>query len=461
MSLHCFVMVAFAVRRKRFDRLMLATGLACFLPLAACGDSEASPLDSPSAAGTAPAMGVAARGLSALSPVQTHAVQPAADFSGRAVPLDPDPCDLTLVDPTLDNRVADDSTAVPPLAQATSAPVDDWIPGTGAGLTGDGTPAPLGCQPRSTATDSPSSDYALDLERRDMSHIPVVIISGVSRTPRPWFSSVGVQGGVAFRDRSWVYSNPTGPSVSMGNITANAPTWGSAAPVGGLQISNWSGSGNTLPEGQFGYSSSLGLLNRMDPTVTSGAVDYGASAGSGSLRYGVAPGMTLETQVQSARSLTARGLGTTYAAGDIGTFQAGATQSTFDAANAWRWRFGYSVDLADTVNVGFTNEQIGAGFGDLSTYSAGGAAAAQSRNTLTAGVPLGGGYGTLSGTYSGMREGKSLAEQRVGLSHSMYLAPKVRLKVGADRDVLSGDYEWRANVSMPVDTFMRGQWLPW
>ncbi|MCK3156812.1 hypothetical protein MZH04_28500, partial [Escherichia coli] len=74
---------------------------------------------------------------------------------------------------------------------------------------------------------------------------------------------------------------------------------------------------------------------------------------------------------------------TTYSAGDYGTFQAGATQSSFDAASAWRYRFGYNVDVADAVNLGYTNEQIGAGFGDLSTYSGGVAAAPQTRNTLS------------------------------------------------------------------------------
>ena len=88
------------------------------------------------------------------------------------------------------------------------------------------------------------------------------------------------------------------------------------------------------------------------------------------------------------------------------------------------------------------------------------AAASQTRNTLSAGVPISG-WGTLSGTYSGLHEGSVLAEQRVGLSHSMFVAPKVKLAVGADRDIISGNYEWRANLSMPVDTFMRGTWLSW
>ncbi len=371
-------------------------------------------------------------------------------MASRAVPLDPSPCDLQTSEPAMDTSVAGGNADA------------DVIPGTGSTLSGDAAASPLGCEPpQAAAAPADTPGYSFDLESGDVPRVPVVVISGVSRPSRPWFASVSGQDGLRYGgDRNWVYRNTTGPSFSVGNINANAPTWGSSAPVGGLQISNLPSTTAPLAEGSFGYSSSLGRLNRMDPSATSGAVDYGASVGNSTVRYGLTPVLTLEGQMQSAPSLTTRGMGTTYAAGDYGTFQAGATQSSFDAANAWRYRFGYSVDVADAVNLGYTNEQIGAGFGDLSTYSGGVAAAPQTRNTLTAGVPITG-WGTLSGTYSGLHEGSALAEQRVGLSHSMFVAPKVKLAVGADRDIISGNYEWRANLSMPVDTFMRGTWLSW
>ncbi|MFP3711137.1 fimbrial protein, partial [Paraburkholderia sp. SIMBA_009] len=86
--------------------------------------------------------------------------------------------------------------------------------------------------------------------------------------------SVSGQDGLRYGgDRNWVYRNTTGPSFSVGNINANAPAWGSSAPVGGLQISNLPSTTAPLAEGSFGYSSSLGRLNRMDPSATSGAVD--------------------------------------------------------------------------------------------------------------------------------------------------------------------------------------------
>ncbi|WP_447981102.1 fimbrial protein [Achromobacter kerstersii] len=480
----------------------LAAGLFC--PLAAAlGDtlyappySESAPVGGTPAAGM-PAAGrpvLVARGIGVLSPVQPIPVRPAPSIDARAVPLDPAPCDLMVAEPAMDTSVqgtggSGDADPIPGLGSSLNGAAEVGAAEVGAAEVGaaqvgaaQAGPAPgqatangaagsspLGCELTASAPTADSAaapeetppDYDFALDTGDIPRIPVVVISGVSRPSRPWFASVSGQDGLRYAgDRSWVYRNTTGPSLTVGNINANAPVWGSSAPVGGLQIANWAGSSATVPEGSFGYSSSVGKLNRMDPTASSGAVDYGASVGTGSVRYGLTPALTVEGQMQSAPSLTTRGMGTTYAAGEYGTFQAGATQSTFDASNAWRYRIGYSVDVADTVNLGYTNEQIGAGFGDLSTYSGGVASAPQSRNTLSAGVPITG-WGTFSGTYSGLHEGSTLAEQRVGLSHSMFVAPKVKLAVGADRDIISGNYEWRANLSMPVDTFMRGTWLSW
>ncbi|MGO4396884.1 fimbrial protein [Achromobacter sp. PAB15] len=485
----------------------LAAGLFC--PLAAAiGDtlyappySESTPAAGTPAAGMpaagTPAAGrpvLVARGIGVLSPVQPIPVRPAPSIDARAVPLDPAPCDLMVAEPAMDTSVqgtggSGDADPIPGLGSSLNGAAEVGAAEVGAAEVGaaqvgaaQAGPAPgqatangaagsspLGCELTASAPTADSAaapeetppDYDFALDTGDIPRIPVVVISGVSRPSSPWFASVSGQDGLRYAgDRNWVYRNTTGPSVTVGNINANAPVWGSSAPVGGLQIANWAGSSATVPEGSFGYSSSVGKLNRMDPTASSGAVDYGASVGTGSVRYGLTPALTVEGQMQSAPSLTTRGMGTTYAAGEYGTFQAGATQSTFDASNAWRYRIGYSVDVADTVNLGYTNEQIGAGFGDLSTYSGGVASAPQSRNTLSAGVPITG-WGTFSGTYSGLHEGSTLAEQRVGLSHSMFVAPKVKLAVGADRDIISGNYEWRANLSMPVDTFMRGTWLSW
>lgn len=437
-------MLALAIWRRRLLHPMLTAGLAC-LSMSAFGGTLAAP------ASLSPVPIYVTRGIGALSPVQPIPVQPAPSIGSRALPLDPAPCDLRTAGPTTPRIVLG--------ADADS----EAIPGTDTSLPSGPSAASLGCGPIQAATapaDAPG--YTFDLKSGDIPRTPVIVISGVSRPNRPWFASVSGQSGLRYGGgRNWIYRNTAGPLLTVGNISANAPAWGSRAPLGGLQISNGPvAKTGPLPEGSFGYSSSLGRLDRMDPSVTSGAVDYGASVGSGTVRYGLTPTLTLEGQMQSAPSLTTRGIGAIYAAGGYGIFQVGATRSAFDASSAWRYRVGYSVDVANAVHLGYTNEQIDVGFGDLSMYSGGATMAAQTRDTLSAGIPITG-WGTFSGTYSGLREGSTLTEQHIGLSHSMFVAPKVKLAVGADHDVISGNYQWRANLSMPVDIFIRGTWLNW
>ena len=101
--------------------------------------------------------------------------------------------------------------------------------------------------------------------------------------------------------------------------------------------------------------------------------------------------------MQSAPTLTTRGMGTTCQAGDYGTIQAGATQSSFDAVNAWRYRFGYNVDVSENLNLGYTQRADWRRLRrpvQLRRRRRGHRADPQH---LSAGVPIHG-WGTLSGT---------------------------------------------------------------
>ncbi|CAM4062308.1 fimbrial protein [Bordetella muralis] len=410
----------------------------------------------------------AREGIRVLSPTQSLPVTPVANVPFQELPLDPSPCQMQPVEGLKDASLHEN----PPAAASQTTPdasSSDPAPGN-SGDASAATAAPAD-QPAALPVEcanlfpdiapTPQQEYSFGLETVDPSlQDPVVVVTTGHPSTRPWFSAVGSQQGFSYGGGNWTYRDTVGPTVSMGNLTANAPIWGSAVPIGGLQVSSsWTG-GATLSEGAFAYSSAVGRLNYTDTTVSAGAIDYGVTAGSGSLRYGLTPRLTLESQMQSAPDMSTHGLGTTYAAGDLGTFQMGATQSSFDHVNAWRYRFGYNVNLAESVSLAVTNEQIGAGFGDLSDYRSGAVGAPTMRNTLAAGVPLRG-WGTLTGSYTGTRESGVAVEQRFGLEHSMLVAPSVRLAVGADRDVVTGDYEMRAGITMPVDAFMRGRWVPW
>lgn len=410
-------------------------------PLA--GDTAVLLVRGPASPAALEAIQRAARdGIGALSPIQTMPVEPLGSVPYRELPLDPMPCDMRATEGLTDASLAVPISVIPSETQGAALPVEC------ANLFPDIEPVP-------------EQSYSFGLETLDPAlHEPVVVVSRGGSTMHSWFSSVGSQQGFSYSGGRWMYRDAVGPTVALGNLTANAPLWGSTVPIGGLQLSSgWSGSSETLSEGAFAYSSVVGRLNYTNTEASSGAIDYGATAGSGSVRYGLTPALTLESQWQAAPDMSTRGLGTTYAAGELGTFRLGATRSDFDHINAWRYRFGYSVNLMESLSLAVTNEQIDAGFGDLAVYRGGAAAAPVMRNTLAAGVPLHG--GTLTGTYTGTRESGEAVEQRFGLEHSRLVTRDVRLALGADRDVITGDYEMRAGITMPVDAFMRGRWLPW
>jgi len=429
-------------------RALLAVALAASATLAACASLDGRPMvaaqaeaasdgraEAPSRANSSPALsgsrtaaprwadtqrGLRQYGIGVLAPVLPLPVAPETPLASRELP--PDLCDQ------------DDDVGLLCAASMPSDPALDAAP------------------------DFPA--YAFEPLESDLRvGPPVTVMTGVA-SPRPrWFSSVSSQEGLSYGDRSWTYREAGGTSLSLGNITPGAPAWGSAAPIGGVRFaSSTPVDGSLLGKGLLSYSSSFGRLNGMDPNATSGAVAYGAAAGSSMVSYGLSPNLTVESQMQTARDLSARGLGTTYSAGELGTFQAGVTHSRLDAVDASRYRLGYNVDVANAVKLGLTTERVQAGFGDLSSYQSG-AASPYTRNIWSAGVPISG-YGTLTGTYSaGMGADPSTDERRFGLQHSMELAPQVRFAVGADRDVVSGSYDVRANLILPFDPVVFGRWL--
>ena len=321
-------MVAPASWRRRLLHSALTAGLACPL-MPAFGGTPAASSSSPSA----PAY--VARGIGVLAPVQPIPVRPAPSMASRAVPLDPTPCDLQISEPAMDTSVAGGGA--------------EAIPGTGSTLSGDAATGPLACddtQAATAPTDAPS--YSFDLESGDIPRVPVVVISGVSRPSRPWFASVSGQDGLRYGgDRNWIYRNTGGPSFAVGNISANAPTWGSSAPVGGLQISNLQSTTAPLAEGTFGYSSSLGRLNRMDPSATSGAVDYGASVGNSTVRYGLTPVLTLAIGISTEMRESSGLAGSPH--------RMKTSQPKRSAASVCRPRSCKSSWRADSKSVGWTD----------------------------------------------------------------------------------------------------------
>lgn len=268
---------------------------------------------------------------------------------------------------------------------------------------------------------------------------------------KAWFGGISTVGGLEEGERALTYRTVDGPALSLGSQASYTPGWGSAATIGGFGFSNLNSAADApVAEGKLGYSSMFGHLDYTDTSVGQGGINYGSAAGSSALRYGMTKDWTVEGQAQSARAMSASGFGSTYSVGQWGTLNAGALQSRYNETDSWRYRMGYKVDVWSGVTLGYANEQTQAGYNDLSTYSTGPIDTRQSRNTLSAGLGMGS-WGTLTGTYYGVRDGEGvMAERHFGLSQSMLLAPNVRLALGADRDVITGEYAVNMNLSLPL-----------
>ncbi|ANN65812.1 hypothetical protein [Bordetella bronchialis] len=442
------------VRRHASRAALVAVSACCVHPGALAAPAipvSSTVLSAPGAADPARGpvlLAQAGRGLGVLAPALPMPVKPpgAVDITAELLPCQPASQGEAPPSPAGDpaSGQGEGGAEVPP-AEHPSTPE----PGT---ASADG--APLDCAVVPTAAgnaaDAAMDGLALDYVPPPPGTTPVKWGRPVG-TPKPWFAGVSPQGGMQLGDRSLTYRSVDGPSVTLGSLTPFSPAWSSAATIGGVQVSNLkTSSDTTVPEGRLGYSSVWGRINNTDPALTAGAVQYGAPAGSNSVRYGLTPDVTLEGQVQSARALTTTGLGTTYSLGQWGTLQGGATQSHFETDQGWRYSLGYNVRVFDSVKLGYANEMTSSGYGDLSSYQDGATATRQWRDNFSAGVPISG-WGEFSGTYSGLRDTSGeMLERRYGISQSMMLSPNVRLAVGADHDVISGDYGLNMQLTMPL-----------
>ncbi|QEI05281.1 hypothetical protein FXN63_05080 [Pigmentiphaga aceris] len=258
-------------------------------------------------------------------------------------------------------------------------------------------------------------------------------------------------------ERNWRYNGLLdGQTVSVGALDTNAPSWGSGVQLGGLQISSWpTGSNAVMPDGEFGFSSTVGGLASSTSTSNSGS--YATSAGASSLRYGLTSDFTLESQVQNATSMNLVGVGGLYSLGRFGTVSAGHAQSRYSQDQGHRVSLGYRYN-AQAFSLNFRNDLSSPGFADLAAYNDGTTANQRLSNSVRADVPVSG-FGTISGTFVGLRDGGSTSN-RVGLLQQVAISRHVNLGLGADRDINSGDVSMHMNVTMPVELFVGGLRLP-
>ena len=206
-------------------------------------------------------------------------------------------------------------------------------------------------------------------------------------------------------------------SVTVGQITDRSAFWGPAPRLGGVQLARMptETSRGTLLPGAFGMSTALGfasLQDMSDPTPSS-RLGFGSPMGIGSFMFGLTPDLTIESRMMARPDAASAGFGGTYALSDWGAVRLSATQTQEGDAPSLSSGLGMQVRWEDHA---------------------------------------------LESTYQSLRSGGATTDQRIGVSHQWAVSPQFRLQMGADRDLASGGYALRLQMSVPIDaigTFWR------
>lgn len=296
---------------------------------------------------------------------------------------------------------------------------------------------------------------------------PILALGWNGALPEPvtsptWFGGVGTTTGGQLAGNQWHYDETGRQVLAVGQFAAQAPQWGDAPQMGGVQVGSWGSTTSALSPGQFGYASTVGWIDPDATLASVGSADDSQAAGLLSMRYGLAPNLTLESQMQTADAFSAAGMGAMYSAGQIGTLYAGALQSHRDNDDGYRVQAGYQVKVTPGLTLGYSNAYSDAGFNDLSNYADGVQTSDERVNTLSAGVDLGR-LGTLTGSFSGLSaEGDASDDSRYyGLTQTVSLNDSTTLSLSANREVVSGDYQMLLTATMPLAVLMRRLTDPW
>ena len=206
-------------------------------------------------------------------------------------------------------------------------------------------------------------------------------------------------------------------SVSVGQVTDRGPFWGPAPRLGGVQLARLptETSRGTLLPGAFGMTTALGFaaLQEMSDPTPSSRLGFGSPMGTGSFLFGLTPDLTIESRMMARPDAASAGFGGTYALSDWGTMRLSATQIQEGDAPVLSSGLGMQVRWEDHA---------------------------------------------LESTYQSLRSGGATTDQRIGVSHQWAVTPQFRLQMGADRDLASGGYALRLQMSVPIDaigTFWR------
>lgn len=234
---------------------------------------------------------------------------------------------------------------------------------------------------------------------------------GVSRQLRANYRLGQVHPGPGWKPDTgrFSYVQENGSSIAIGQVGETGSFWGTAPRLGGVQVTRLPGvsSRGTLMPGAFGMSAAIGRISQEDLGQTgSGGLTVGAPVASSTLRYGMTSDFTLESHLQSAADTSEKGLGGMVTIGDWGALLMSTTQVQDILSQSQRSGLGLQVKL------------------DQQQFES---------------------------TYASLRTGTNGLEQKLGFKHSWFLAPQTRVQIGGDRELSTGNYSMKMQLSVPID----------
>ena len=223
---------------------------------------------------------------------------------------------------------------------------------------------------------------------------------GPAVVPPAWLAGVG----------SFTRHQSDLASVTIGQVADPGTFWGGTPRLGGVQLARLptqTGRGTLLP-GAFGMSTTLGLtaMQDMSDPASSGRLAFGTPLGTSRFMYGLTPDLTIESRMLAGPEHASAGFGGTYALSDWATVRLGATQTQEVDAQAFSSGLGMQVRWEDHA---------------------------------------------LESTYQSLRTGGITTGQRIGVTHHWAVSRDLGLQMGADRDLASGSYAVRLQISVPID----------
>jgi|GEM_PF-1241108 len=249
--------------------------------------------------------------------------------------------------------------------------------------------------------------------------------------------------------RNWRYRSSAGYRVTLGNTSTGAPGWGRSVRLAGVGLSRSVPSGR-LRAGSWDYAVAAGALDGpAGRAAAAGDLAYGPMAFDANARYAVAGDLTLGSRLQSARDLTALGLGGDYAMGDTGAWRFGVSGSRQPLAEGWRRQLGYTLGLVPGWDLSWMNARQGPGYADLATV--GGDAGCDCVSNQWQLDLAAGRWGSFSGSFERRLDAAGALDERVGLVHGFRYGPYLRVRLETNRNLTSGDYGLGARLSLPLD----------